>query len=283
VPQGDAKLLSIGEVARLAGLTVRAVRHYGDLGLLPPSHVDPASGYRYYGAGALARAHAIAALRDVDLPLAEIGALLADPGSARRILADHRGRLAARAARTARQLEALRRLPEETEVMAAMESQLCYRMTMSEIAALAALREGLECRPGELRASVAPVVSALRRRAGGRERGLPVLAYRETRADRLLLDVCLPVDARAGAPALVAIEASPAVEVAFAGDDAALPDVLRATAACLDERGMRTTGDPIEPLADPEMRGAWRRILWPVAGAGDAPPGADRLFTRALG
>ena len=37
----------IGRFARLTGLTVRAVRHYGELGLLEPAYIDPDTGYRY--------------------------------------------------------------------------------------------------------------------------------------------------------------------------------------------------------------------------------------------
>lgn len=38
------ELLAIGRFARLTGLTVRAVRHYGELGLLQPAYVDSAQG-----------------------------------------------------------------------------------------------------------------------------------------------------------------------------------------------------------------------------------------------
>lgn len=42
-------LLRIGEVARLFNLSVGTLRHYEQMGLLDPAHIDPASGYRYYG------------------------------------------------------------------------------------------------------------------------------------------------------------------------------------------------------------------------------------------
>jgi len=38
------ELLPIGVFARLTGLTVRAVRHYGELGLLEPAYVDEDTG-----------------------------------------------------------------------------------------------------------------------------------------------------------------------------------------------------------------------------------------------
>jgi DNA-binding transcriptional MerR regulator len=38
------ELLAIGRFARITGLMVRAVRHYGELGLPQPTYVDPESG-----------------------------------------------------------------------------------------------------------------------------------------------------------------------------------------------------------------------------------------------
>ena len=67
--------LKIGELARRAGLTVRALRHYGDIGLLVPSGRS-SGGYRLYDRKDVARLYRIQALRRLDLSLAEIGALL---------------------------------------------------------------------------------------------------------------------------------------------------------------------------------------------------------------
>ncbi|MBJ2156799.1 MerR family transcriptional regulator [Variovorax sp. IB41] len=67
--------LRIGELARRAGLTVRALRHYGDIGLLVPSERS-GGGYRLYDRKDVARLYRIQALRRLDLSLAEIGALL---------------------------------------------------------------------------------------------------------------------------------------------------------------------------------------------------------------
>lgn len=71
-------LLQIGEFARLAGLPVRTVRYYGDVGLLPPSSVDPASGYRRYGIDQLERARQLIALKSTGLTLDEIRLVLDD-------------------------------------------------------------------------------------------------------------------------------------------------------------------------------------------------------------
>jgi DNA-binding transcriptional MerR regulator len=41
-------LMSVGEFASASRLSQKALRLYGEKGLLPPTWVDPASGYRYY-------------------------------------------------------------------------------------------------------------------------------------------------------------------------------------------------------------------------------------------
>lgn len=71
-------LLQIGEFARLVGLTVRTVRYYGDVGLLPPSSVDPTTGYRRYRVDSVERARQLIALKATGLSLDEIRLVLDD-------------------------------------------------------------------------------------------------------------------------------------------------------------------------------------------------------------
>jgi DNA-binding transcriptional MerR regulator len=99
--------LSIGDLARATGLTVRALRHYQDLGLLVPAGVHPATRYRTYGPEQLERARAIARLRRLGLSLDRIrDYLAAAPVDRRRLLEDHRAELDARLRSTAQlQLE----------------------------------------------------------------------------------------------------------------------------------------------------------------------------------
>jgi DNA-binding transcriptional MerR regulator len=69
-------MLTIGQLAAYAGVTVRAVRHYHQIGLLPEPERD-ASGYRNYGAPAVVALIKIRTLADAGVPLAEIGPMLA--------------------------------------------------------------------------------------------------------------------------------------------------------------------------------------------------------------
>jgi DNA-binding transcriptional MerR regulator len=68
-------MLTIGELASYAGVTVRAVRHYHAKGLLPEPERDH-SGYRRYGAGAVVELIKIRTLAEAGVPLARVRDLL---------------------------------------------------------------------------------------------------------------------------------------------------------------------------------------------------------------
>ena len=68
-------VLTIGQLAATAGVTVRTVRHYHQVGLLPEPERD-ASGYRRYSAQAAVDLVRIRTLADAGVPLARIDALL---------------------------------------------------------------------------------------------------------------------------------------------------------------------------------------------------------------
>ncbi len=68
-------MLSVGELAKRCGLTVRSLHHYDAIGLLVPS-VRSAAGYRLYDRTNIERLHRIQALRRLGLSLADIGTAL---------------------------------------------------------------------------------------------------------------------------------------------------------------------------------------------------------------
>jgi len=74
-------MLTIGQLAAYAGVTVRAVRHYHQIGLLPEPGRD-ASGYRRYGAPAVVSLIKIRTLAGAGVPLSQIGRMLAADASA---------------------------------------------------------------------------------------------------------------------------------------------------------------------------------------------------------
>ncbi len=103
-------LYAIGEVSRITGLSVKALRLYQEKGLLEPSRVDASSGYRYYTERDITLAHTLRALRDLRLSLEEIRGVLAEldrGASFAEQLARVRARLAEEAASAQRSVLAL--------------------------------------------------------------------------------------------------------------------------------------------------------------------------------
>ena len=94
------QLVPISRFSRLSKLTVKALRLYDAAGLLQPALIDFPSGYRYYSPDQLAVAERIRLLRALDMPLADIRALLQsdDDAAARAILAAHQQRITERIA-----------------------------------------------------------------------------------------------------------------------------------------------------------------------------------------
>lgn len=62
-------LLSIGELSKITGVHIKALRYYDRLGILTPAYVDPGSGYRYYSFCQKAVVDAIQFCVDLGIPL----------------------------------------------------------------------------------------------------------------------------------------------------------------------------------------------------------------------
>ncbi|MFF3444273.1 MerR family transcriptional regulator [Streptosporangium sp. NPDC002721] len=102
--------LPIGRFARLCRLSVKQLRHYDELGLLPPAHVDPDTGYRYYRPEQARPAMLIGLLRSLDVPLSSVGRVLSGEAGA---LGGVRDRMEADLARRERNFAALERILSE--------------------------------------------------------------------------------------------------------------------------------------------------------------------------
>lgn len=83
---------SIVEVARMSGVSSRALRHYDEIGLLPPARIG-ANGYRYYGQAELLRLQQILLLRELGLGLTEIRGILDSQLDPVQALREHHQRL----------------------------------------------------------------------------------------------------------------------------------------------------------------------------------------------
>lgn len=81
-----SQLIPIGRFARSCRLTIKALRHYDEAGVLSPTHVDAATGYRYYARTQAVSGVLIGMLRSLDFPLPVIRAVLEAPARSRRAL-----------------------------------------------------------------------------------------------------------------------------------------------------------------------------------------------------
>lgn len=70
--------LMIGDFSRMTYLSVKALRHYHQIGLLEPADVDPTTGYRLYLPSQLPTAQVIRRFRELGMPLPALAATGAD-------------------------------------------------------------------------------------------------------------------------------------------------------------------------------------------------------------
>ena len=220
-------LLPIGRFAKATRLSVKALRHYDELGLLRPAFVDPSSGYRYYRPAQANQAEAIRILRSVDMPLEEIAALLAEAGGepvAKRLRL-HRERLEARLDEHRRMLAFLQRLLDKEDVMP-------YEVTVKQLPAqpVAATRASTDLRhiAAAIGSGVHLVLDELGRRGLEPAGPLQVVYH----ADQVLdedsvapIEICFPVAAAfqgngevygtelPGGPAAVTLHRGPYAEI----------------------------------------------------------------------
>jgi DNA-binding transcriptional MerR regulator/effector-binding domain-containing protein len=69
---------SIGEFSQITGLSVKTLRFYHEKGILIPSSVDEATGYRFYDAGKVEKARVIMRLRQMEFSIEDIAAVLGE-------------------------------------------------------------------------------------------------------------------------------------------------------------------------------------------------------------
>ena len=122
-------MLTIGDVADRTGLSLRSVRHYEDVGLLPTADRSP-GGFRLYTGDAVERLLVVKQMKPLEFSLEQMRDLLdakdelaAGPGAARRdelqdILAGYRLLVEQRAARLEERLAAARALHTSLDALA---------------------------------------------------------------------------------------------------------------------------------------------------------------------
>jgi DNA-binding transcriptional MerR regulator len=268
--------LPIGAFSRLTRLSIKALRHYDELGLLVPADVDPFTSYRYYGLHQVATAETIRRLRSIDVPLAQIAALVQEsPGThnLRDILLDQRTRLQSEVDRLnaaiakAGSLLAAPDLDRNGEVDIGVE-----RLGSATIAALS-LTTSLGAAEADFQAGFGRLWDAIR--AGGRQpSGAPWTVFHDLVGESAdgHVELCVPIDGLIPVDGEVASYEVPEVDAAVAlhvGPIDGIAPVYAAVLAWIDARpSMRIGGPPREVyLDDPTVADIAllrTRVAWPV-------------------
>ena len=126
-----ATMLTIGDFSRMTHLSVKALRHYHDMGVLEPAAVDPFTGYRLYDTTQVGSAQVIRRLRDLGMPLDSIAAVLAAPDleARNREIATHLTRMERQLEQTQASVAALRALLTGPAVRPAIELRTIAAVT----------------------------------------------------------------------------------------------------------------------------------------------------------
>lgn len=116
-------LVSIGDFSRMTYLTVKALRYYHDVGLLEPWSVDESSGYRSYQLSQVPTAQVIRRLRELNMPLDDVRAVVAasDVEARNKAISDHLRRMEDQLSQTRETVTSLRSLLQQPQVDAQVE------------------------------------------------------------------------------------------------------------------------------------------------------------------
>jgi DNA-binding transcriptional MerR regulator len=155
--------LAIGAFSQITHLSVKTLRRYHEAGLLEPEDVDPYTGYRYYSTAQVPVAQVIRRFRDLDMPVREIGAVLAteDPEARSALVAGHLTRLEERLDRTRAAVDSLHRLLRPDRPPIAVDLGAVPDLT---VAAVRTDSVGLEEVLGWYDGAMAEIEASLRRR-----------------------------------------------------------------------------------------------------------------------
>jgi DNA-binding transcriptional MerR regulator len=187
--QAVGDLVSIGEFSALCQLSVKMLRHYDEIGLLAPAHVDPVNGYRYYGLDQLVVAATIRELRRVDVPLADISSLLsADrPDVIHEVLDRQRERLARQLVESERRLVLIEQLVAKESPMVDITE-----VELPSVRVAARTVEGPTAMTGPLVTNAFHELFATMQRDGMEPLGPPIQVVHYGDEERFEHEVCVP-------------------------------------------------------------------------------------------
>ncbi|HYF62503.1 MAG TPA: MerR family transcriptional regulator [Herpetosiphonaceae bacterium] len=260
-------LLAIGSFAKATQLSIKALRLYDQLGLLKPSHIDPDSGYRYYGNDQLHRARLIRMLRQMELPLAEIRRVLGEPDEAWATLQAHVRALEDLAAQARRMIrDVMSHIHEEEPTMA---NEVQVREVPARPIISITQRVKVQQLGDTIGAGIAALV-AIAEAQGGEVAGAPFGIYHgPINADEDgPIEICLPTATLLADQGEVSAATLPPMRAAVAtlrGEQCEFPRVLEGYDQTYDwirRHGYRHAGSPHEVWVSPPGADEHMEVLW---------------------
>lgn len=264
-------MFTIGDFARYGRVSARMLRHYDAIGLLRPDRTDPATGYRYYGAGLLARLNRIIALKDLGFTLQQVRAVLDEevgPEELRGMLRLRRSELeAAMAAAAARLAQVEARLRSiESEGHMSTDDVVIKNVPAVRVAELTGVADGYE--PENITPVIAPLYDRLfplLEEAGVRPAGPGIARYEDVPhgGGAVVVHAGVTVSAPAGPlgdTGVTVVELAPfeAATVVHRGAMDGILPTSQTLARWIDANGYRSAGYAREvSLECPEDRAKW--------------------------
>ncbi len=267
-------MFSIGDLARLGGVSVRMLRHYDEIGLLRPQQVDPRTSYRSYGPEELNRLRRIVTFRELGFPLPQISALLEESIGT----AGMRGMLRMRRAQIAEEIEAHeQRLRHIEQLIASIEQESIMPTILADsavqrrvipsvtVALCSDVAAGFGAAIGPVLSPLFPQVFAALGAAGVECIAPPLSLYDERSDGAIGVSAAAPIapdDAAVLAEShSVEVRVLPeidAITTVHVGAVAAIEESYRALMNWIGERGLQTVGYSREVnLACPDDPNEW--------------------------
>ena len=250
-PVTTDELMTIGAFARRSRLSLKALRLYDELGLLPPSAVDEATGYRRYAENQLGRARLIGLLRQLDMPLERIGRVLG------RSAADQADEIARYWREVEGSVAVKRRLVAYLERYLEGRGDVMYQIQTRQIPEQQVLTVSRNVTQADLVDFMMPAMgylpAALEGTTAKTDSHCFVIYHGVVDEDSDgPVEVCLPFEGTLDAPAGMQVRIEPAHHEAFTTvslEHTKFPDILEAYDAVrgyLEREGLEPTGSPRE-------------------------------------
>jgi len=272
--------LTIGAFARRSRLSLKALRLYDAVGLLPPTYVDPDSGYRYYAEAQLKRAQLIVLLRRIDMPLNTIAEIIeAGEKEAVKVLNDYWSEVETEVRENRRVVEYLH------DYLLGKEPTMAFEIKVREIPAQKVLSLSKEIYVKDLPPFIGSTIGKLTGRItaqGAQVSGAPEAIYhgQVDEDNNGPVEIVVPFAGEVVPAESITLKEHPARQEAYTTltlEQLEFPDILKAydaVHAWLEDNGKKMAGSPREvyfsSAEKPVPDEPFCDIAWPFISKGDA-------------